>query len=635
MSAAPSTAPVPFTVRITSPLGRSGLPGRIRIVARIDTKSDASFPVVRFYVNGSLVATDADGPPYSTEWEDENPFERCRVEVEADNLEGETARDAINLDPLEVLEASGVTSVGVEAVIQDAAGRYVAGLDISQFRLSENGDPQTIDQLTADVPATTFTMLVDSSQSMSRSMGFVRQAATRLADNLREEDRVVVAPFQKGITTVTGPTHDRATIVDAVTAIRSRGGTAIVDALKEVSESIPQADGRNVIVLITDGYDENSQHSFEETLEHLKAGHVTVYVVGIGGVAGVSLQGEQMLRRIAKETGGRAFFPWNAGELSLAHAAIVADVRHQYRLAYTPTNQRQDGTWRAITLTAGNPTYRVQARSGYQALTPPPVRASVEFTAADDEQDHVDLARDDLEVLEDGVLQKVDVFQEAVAPVTVMLALDGSGSMLRSAPVVRNTAAAFVDALQPTDPLGLVVFSDRAALVDDPRTDRRATHEAIESYAPRGGTALYDALTLAMARLRSIEGRRIILVVTDGRDENAASNGPGSEASWEEVVENAKAIDATIYAIGVGARVEESRLRQLAGLTGGEAYFTTDVGMLEAHYHRVVDELHRRYVIAYTSTNPKRDGVWRNVTLRSPSPSVHLRSRGGYYAPSN
>jgi Mg-chelatase subunit ChlD len=103
------------------------------------------------------------------------------------------------------------------------------------------------------VPATTFTLLIDSSQSMSRSMAFVRQAATRVADNLREEDRVVVAPFQKGITTVTGPTDDRATIFDTVTAIRSRGGTAIVDALKEVSDSISRADGRNVIVLITDG----------------------------------------------------------------------------------------------------------------------------------------------------------------------------------------------------------------------------------------------------------------------------------------------------------------------------------------------------------------------------------------------
>ena len=138
-----------------------------------------------------------------------------------------------------------------------------------------------------------------------------------------------------------------------------------------------------------------------------------------------------------------------------------------------------------------------------------------------------------------------------------------------------------------------------------------------------------------MARLRTIDGRRVIVVVTDGRDENAAANGPGSDASWQEGVENAKAIDATIYAIGVGARVEESRLRQLAGLTGREAYFTTDMTTLEAHYRRVVDELHRRYVIAYTSTNPKRDGAWRNVTFRSPSPSVHMRSRGGYYAPSN
>ncbi len=257
------------------------------------------------------------------------------------------------------------------------------------------------------------------------------------------------------------------------------------------------------MVLITDGYDEHSRHTFETTLASLKASQVTVYVVGVGGVAGVSLKGEQLLRQIAAETGGRAYFPWNAKELAEAHAAIAADVQHRYRLAYTPTNQRKDGTWRVITLSATNPSYKVRARPGYEALHPPPVRASVEFTATDQARQYIDLAREDLEVIEDGVAQQVDVFHEAVAPVAIVLAVDASGSMTRAAEIARQAAAHFVDAVRPGDPLAVVQFADKAELVADLQVARDEAHAALANYTPKGGTALYDALQLSMQRLKS------------------------------------------------------------------------------------------------------------------------------------
>jgi Ca-activated chloride channel family protein len=214
-----------------------------------------------------------------------------------------------------------------------------------------------------------------------------------------------------------------------------------------------------------------------------------------------------------------------------------------------------------------------------------------------------------------------------------MLALDQSGSMRKAAPVVREAAGAFVDKLRPSDPLGLVLFSDKAEMRGEVGTKREPAHEAIEGYAAKGGTALYDALDLGLEKLKTIEGRRVIVVLTDGRDEDAKSKGPGSKASWDEVLKSAKEIEATVYAIGLGPRVDKARLEQLAKVTGGEAYFTTDVAALERNYHRIVEELHRRYLVAYTSTNPARDGGWRTVELRSHSQSVHIRSRGGYYAP--
>src|SRR5688572_10142997 len=503
---------LPEAIQITSPLGRTGLPGTVRIVARLTTPADEEAHVaVRFYVNGALIATDTDGPPYVAEWQDENPFVPRTLEVEADVAHVAPIRDTVELLPLTIVDASEVMSIGVDAAVQDTRGRYVAGLDASQFILLEDGTPQSIDMVMSDAPPAIFTLLIDSSQSMSSNVRFVRLAAGHLAGFLRDEDQIVVAPFRKGITTTTGPTRDQATSADAVSAVRPQGGTAIMDALQQVSERADGLEGRRVVVLITDGYDEHSRQSYETTLASLKASQVSVYVVGIGGIAGMSMKGEQLLRRVAAETGGRAFFPWNMKELTEAHMAIAVDVQHRYRLAYTPTNQRKDGTWRVITLSATDPSYKVRARPGYEALRPVPVRAAVEFTATDQARHYVDLALEDLEVIEDGVPQQVDVFHEAVAPVAIVLALDASGSMTRAAGIAREAATHFVDAVRPGDKLAVVQFADKAELVADLKIARNEAHAAIGSYVAKGGTALYDALLISMQRLKMTEGRRVVV----------------------------------------------------------------------------------------------------------------------------
>ena len=632
-AAATADGPAP-TIEITSPLGRSGLPGKVRIVARVTLPKDVPAPQVRFYVDSTLVGTDTDGPPYAVEWEDANPYEKARLAAEFDRPDaGGVVRGEIELPSFEFIEESSVMSVGLEATVQDANGKFVGGLETDDFRLYEDDQPQTLDSLSTEAVPATFALLVDSSQSMSKNIDFVQSAASRITTYLRGIDAVVVAPFRNGITSVTGPTRDLATVRDAISAIAPKGGTAIVDSLKDVAGRFGDGPGRRVVVLITDGYDERSQDEPDEVLEQLKASRVTVYVISVGGVAGVSIRGERLLRRIATETGGRAFFPWNATQLGDVHAAITDDVKHQYRITYTPTNQVQDGTWRVITVKTSDATNRVLARPGYRAPAPAPVRASVEFTATDERFQHVDLTSADLQVFEDGVPQKVDVFNEAVAPVSIMLALDGSGSMTRAAEQARQAAHAFVNSLRKDDPLGVLTFADSVEVSHDLSTKRELSHEAVEMYSTHGGTALYDALAESVSRLKTVKGRRVVVLVTDGRDENAASNGPGSQRSWDQAMNEVSEVEATVYAIGLGVRVDRERLEQVAAATGGEAYFTADVNELEQHYKRIIEELHRRYVLGYNSTNAARDGSWRKVEIRTTAQGVRIRTRGGYYAP--
>ena len=129
---------------------------------------------------------------------------------------------------------------------------------------------------------------------MSRRIDFVRDAAARLTGVPRAEGHASSSRrSRKRLRPLTGPTDDRRTIVDAIQHIEPSGGTAILDALIELSERLPRAEDRRAIILITDGYDEHSHALVRGALAAVKSAGITVYVVGIGGVAGISLKGER------------------------------------------------------------------------------------------------------------------------------------------------------------------------------------------------------------------------------------------------------------------------------------------------------------------------------------------------------
>jgi len=623
----------PLSVRITSPLGRLGLPGAIRIVAQIKHPPQLTLESVKFYVNDALVGDAREGPPYAVEWTDANPYEPTRIRVDATDTRGDIASDAIELAPFEFTETTGASRVLLEATVTDKSDRFVGGLDAAAFRVFENDVPQTIDLASIQSLPVTYTLLVDASHSMHTRMEFVRRAASRLTDFLRPDDRIIVAPFAKSLGPITGPTGDRETIAGAVQAISSSGGTAIFDGLIAASRLVPDTDRRHVIVLITDGYDENSQARVEETLVAVKSAGASVYVIGVGGIAGISLKGERFVRQIAQETGGRVFFPSREQELPVVHEQVAMDVRQRYLLSYSPENEDADGTWRRITLLTNDPSHRVRTRAGYFAPKPPPVRPSLEFTVTDANRELVELSRDDLAVFEDGVAQRVDTFQEAVAPVSVVLALDASGSMTRAVDAVRTAALSFVEALRPEDALSVLLFSDSSAFAHGLTTDRRQSVAAVNAYNAHGGTALYDGLTDALMAVKATKGRKVVVLLSDGRDEDNAGTGRGSARTQKDVLLALKETDATIYPIGLGPHVDRELLERLAAESGGAAYFPENVSNLRDDYARIVTELRRRYIVSYTSTNGARDGAWRTVEIKTQHNELIVRSRGGYTAP--
>jgi VWFA-related protein len=308
-------------------------------------------------------------------------------------------------------------------------------------------------------------------------------------------------------------------------------------------------------------------------------------------------------------------------------------VQFRYILTYTPSNQRLDGTWRSIEVTTGDPAHTIRVRPGYFAPAPPPVRPQIELTIRDMNRQFVDVSAEELVVVEDGVEQKIEAFQEALTPVYLSLVLDASGSMRRDAEAVQAAARSFVEALPRQDRLAVMLFADRAEFEHDLSGIREWSLDAINKYVAAGGTALYDAIYTSLERLRREDGRRAVVLLTDGRDENNPGTAPGSLHTFEEVMAVLRESEALVFPIGLGPNVDREKLQEIADVSGGEAYFPEDVTALAAEYHRILENLRRRYIITYTSTNATRDGAWRKVEIRSTRTGLVVDTRGGYFAP--
>ena len=623
----------PAAVRITSPLGRTGVTGTLRIVAQVVTNAEGGATPVRFFVDDKLQGVDTDGPPYFVEWADENPYEPREIRVEIDDDAGKVIADRVSLQPLEIVEETQVASVLVEASVSDRAGKSIASLQQADFTLFEDEVKQSLDLAQLQRLPTQFTLLIDGSQSMSRRIDLVRATARRLTSRLHAGDLVTVAPFRRQIDAMTGPTDDEATIAAAIAGIRADGGTAILDALASLPERFARAEGRQVIVLVTDGYDEHSTTTLSGALARVKQVQAPIFVIGIGGVAGISLKGETLLKQIAKQTGGRSFFPAREEQLPDVYEAITADVHSRYLLTYTPSHQEPDGRFRRIRVAVADPELIVKAREGYTAPKPPPVRPSIEFTARSESGANVSLELQNLEIVEDDVPQTVEAFQEANAPISIALALDASGSIKPALESIKEAARTFVSALRPSDPLALVQFSDGVTFAHWLSKARQPTIDAINAHRAAGGTALWDALFDSIALLEREQGRKAVIVMTDGRDENNPGNAPGSVHTLDQLLDRVSQTDTTVYAIGLGANVDRAALQRIADDSGGAAYFPVDVTELSEQYRRVLEDLRRRYVVTYTSTNSTRDGAWRTVSITTRQPGFVIRSRRGYAAP--
>jgi VWFA-related protein len=247
------------------------------------------------------------------------------------------------------------------------------------------------------------------------------------------------------------------------------------------------------------------------------------------------------------------------------------------------------------------------------------------------------LTREFFEILEDGLPQDLSFFTAQFTPVTTLLLLDSSSSIRSSLSAIQTAAYLFAQNLSEGDKARVGLFSDEVRFGAG-YTDDIAEHlKVLKTMKAEGRTALYDSILAALDELESVEGRKSLLVFTDGDDAGPANQ--GSRASIEEVVEAAKQSEVTIYTVGFSGwgpegseSVNRPFLTTLAEATGGRPFFPKKVEEVKKAFAEVQQDLHRHYRMAYAPGNLAAGaGGWRNIQVTVKKPGLFVRTRQGYY----
>lgn len=277
------------------------------------------------------------------------------------------------------------------------------------------------------------------------------------------------------------------------------------------------------------------------------------------------------------------------------------------------------------------------------------------------------LNRDDFTVYEDGVKQQISRFEPTVAPFSVVMLLDMSGSTLGFRETIRQSAFRFVDALSPSDRIAVIEFYDKVNLRNDFTTDRKTIANSITVANGRGKTQLYKALDAALEKL-SKEGnrRKAIIVLTDGidtmlqdRDRNFLEKvsdtdipnaiKPETNEALTRILAQADAQGVTIYPIALPTgdpakladptptqiamfQAARERLQILAKRTGGTFNAINRIEEMMRIYPTVAADLRALYTVEYQPLNDARDGKFRSIKIEVNNPNLIARTRQGYVA---
>ncbi len=364
LAQSPSSRPG-FSIEITEPANQSVVVGKTRIVAKVKIAQPELVARVEFLVGDEVIFVDHE-PPYEAIYDFGEASRSWVVRAVAYHRESVSVSDAVITRRPVFTFVEHVNRVVLWVSASDKQGNFITDLQREEFKVYEDGvEQQILDFYREDRPIT-MGILIDSSGSMNEKLKEVHKAANSFVDTLRPEDRAMLIDFDDKVFLVEDLTSDHDVLKRAITSTEAIGGTAIYDVLHATYRKLGKMDGRKAIVLLSDGEDTASQFSFNRVLEEAKSNSALIYAIGLGG----SGQGprKNVLREFSDFTGGRAFFVKKAAELGKVYERIAEELRAQFFIAYSTTNQEWDGHWIKIKLKSTRPDVELRARRGYFAV---------------------------------------------------------------------------------------------------------------------------------------------------------------------------------------------------------------------------------------------------------------------------
>jgi Ca-activated chloride channel family protein len=268
-----------------------------------------------------------------------------------------------------------VDEVNVLFIATDRHGKFVRNLNQNDFSILDDHKP--VENILnfrreTDLPIE-MGLLMDVSGSVQGRFGFEKEAATGFLQHVIRPgyDRAFVVGFNKDSRITQDFTDQVPLLAAGVQRLSNGGGTAIYDAIyKACKEKLLREHSehpiRKAIVILSDGEDNQSEHSRGQAIEMAQRAEVLIYAISTDD-SGLILRGDKVLDELANATGGRAFFPYKMKDITHSFAAIEEELRSQYAVSYKPSDFDADGRFHSIEITALKKDLQVRARRGYYA----------------------------------------------------------------------------------------------------------------------------------------------------------------------------------------------------------------------------------------------------------------------------
>ena len=262
--------------------------------------------------------------------------------------------------------------VVLHASVVDKKGKLVTNLDQGAFKVFENGQPQQVKIFRREDVPVSLGIIIDDSGSMMTKRTRVEAAALAMVRESNHQDEVFIVNFNDDAFLDVPFTSDPKKLEQGLARIDSRGGTAMRDAINMSLDYMKQEakKDKKVLLVITDGNDNASTATLEKLVQRSNQGDTVVYAIGLftEEEKHEATKAKRALNELTLATGGLAFYPRDVNEVQALAGEIAHDIRNQYTIAYSPTIQQLDGSYRQIKVTADGPGKPVvRTRSGYYA----------------------------------------------------------------------------------------------------------------------------------------------------------------------------------------------------------------------------------------------------------------------------